>query len=424
MTRSRTLPPLVVTCVALAACGTGALPGCKRAADQDPPPCQDEAQPRALTLVDDDAFDLGPYLMQTTASSVVVMWRTLEPGSSVVEFGTGTEPDQTVTGDDDRTVHEVTVSGLSADTRYVYRARTGATTSLLHHFRTAPEPRSGFRFTVLGDSQGHPETSEPLFRAMAATNPHFVLHVGDVVSDGTVARQWKEQFFDPLRPLGHEVPTFVAIGNHERQSDTYFDLVSYPNTGTEPFHESSYAFTWGNGFVLVVDSTQFFWPVGGTETDLSTWVRDTVASDAARDATWRIAATHQSGYSEGWSPGECDGFDGFPPVRDFLLPLLAENGFHLFLAGHTHAYERGFKDGILQVITGGGGGSLDEWCRDWPHVTRFSAQHHWLSVTAGCDALEVRATGTDGGLIDRVLLRADRSGEIVEQSPADGGVSP
>jgi predicted phosphodiesterase len=401
------------------------VPGClegARKGGQAGAVCEDEHSPRNITVSDDHAFDLGPYLMHTTSTSVVVMWRTLEAGPSVVEYGPGEVPDRTVTVDALVTVHEVVVPGLEPDTRYAYRAKTGAVTSALHHFHTAPGALSGFRFTVMGDSQGHPEVSGPIFRAMADVGPHFLLHVGDVVSNGRDPLQWKDQFLGPLGPLGHEVPTYVAVGNHERQAGDFFSLVSYPNDGEDPVLESSYSFRWGNGFFLVLDSNQLFWPIGGGETDLSWWVRDAVASGEARSATWRVAATHQAGYSEGWSPGECNGFDGMPAVRDFLLPLLAENRFHLLLSGHTHAYERGFRDGILQVITGGGGGGLDEWCRDWPHVTRHVAQHHWLDVRATCSTLELTAVGMDGGVIDQVALSADQPGVLVRGwQPPDGG---
>jgi hypothetical protein len=257
--------------------------------------------------------------------------------------------------------------------------------------------------------------------AMLRRRPMLTLHVGDTVGDGSVEEQWIEQFFGPLRPLGHHVPTYVAIGNHERNDPSFFELVSYPpSVPGEPGAESTYSFTFGNAFFLVVDTNQLFHDIdlgGGevVETPISSWIKAELETAAARTAMWRFAMGHEPAITESWSPGDCDGYDGNAHVRDWLLPLLSAHRFHAYFSGHTHAYERGMLDGVLHVITGGGGGGLDEWCRDVPETDVVELVHHYLEIEADCAGMTLTAYRTDDDqVIDRVQLDPDRPGEIIE----------
>ncbi len=166
--------------------------------------------------------------------------------------------------------------------------------------------------------------------------------------------------------------------------------------------------TRGNVFLLVIDTNKPFAPGRGKETPISSWIRKRLDSREARQATWRIAVGHEPGYSECWTPGKCKEYDGTPAVRDWLLPLLAKNGFHAYLAGHTHAYERAEVDGMLQIITGGGGSKLDQHCRELPVNRKTRIAYHYLMVDAGEETLTMEAHGLTPGAkpFDRVEIRS------------------
>ena len=257
---------------------------------------------------------------------------------------------------------------------------------------------------------------------MADRYPFFALGAGDVVGDGSVELQWKTEFRDPLRPLGHSIPTWVAIGNHEKNSPFWYSHVSYPpSLPSDPGSESFYYFTYGNVFVLVIDTNKIFYdieidPENPTTTEASRWLRAALASDEAKAATWRIAMGHENAFSESWSPGDC-GYEGTTTVRKWLWPKLVENKFHAYLSGHTHAYERGMKDGVVQMILGGAGGGLDEWCKDFPETKVVRYVHHYLYFEAGCDTLKISAFTQENATtpFDTITLAQDRWGEIVSE---------
>ncbi len=73
-----------------------------------------------------------------TESQAIIDWSTNQPGSSVVEYGLGStlRTSQTETGEDGVLEHRVTLSRLTDDTPYFYRAISGTDTSDVFSFRT------------------------------------------------------------------------------------------------------------------------------------------------------------------------------------------------------------------------------------------------------------------------------------------------
>jgi hypothetical protein len=377
-----------------------------------------EPADRPLAGVADHTFLKGPYLMHVTTTSIVVMWESAMPTLGLVEYGVGDGLDLRAEEAAEAQIHEVRLEGLEPDSRYAYRVSSGDLISETHHFHTAPLPGSPIRYTVWGDSRSDPETCAAVVESMVPFHPYLNMNVGDVVEDGRILEQWSEEYFEPLRPLGHEVPSYVAIGNHEANALYFYDYFGYPYPEEDPWHETYYSFTYGNTFFVVIDTNKPFFPIGEAKLPQIVWFEEVIASPEAQAATWRVAFAHHPGWSEGWDPGGCGGYDGTPAVRSYLIPALAEHDFHVYFAGHTHDYERGFSDGLLQVISGGGGASLDQWCEDFDHVTAYASAYHHMQVTATCEELRVDAVALDGERLDHIVLRADAPGVISEEDPA------
>jgi len=392
------------------------------------PALGDNIPERPFRVVENSSFYIDPYLMNTTETSTVIMWETETPCIGTLEYGTSESLGKQIHDTETRKIHELKLDGLAVNTHYYYRVTSCGTTTPVFDFYTAPPKGSPVRFAVWGDDQSHPEISSVMFRAMADRFPYFLVSVGDVVGEGHVELEWKTEFLDPLRPLGHSIPTWVATGSHEENSQHFYDHVSFPQSiPGDPGSESFYSFTYGNIFFLVIDVQKVFYDV---ETDpehpktnaISAWLRGQLASQEAKDATWRIAIGHESAFSEGWS-SNCY-YKGMTPVAKWLWPKLAANHFHLYLAGHTHGYERGLKDGVVQIITGGGGGDLDQWCHDFPETTVTRYIHHYLAIESGCETLKISAYALDNQEtpFDTLTLDKDKWGEIAEEETEGGGL--
>ena len=153
--------------------------------------------------------------------------------------------------------------------------------------------------------------------------------------------------------------------------------------------------------VLDGNAPQIFW-----DSPEYVWLEETLASEAAQAAAWRLAVAHPPPWCEGWGH---PGYDGDVPMREAVRPLLEEGGVDVVFTGHAHDYERGELNGVLWIVTGGGGGSLDSWQQDVPHITGYEPVHHFVLVDVDGPTLEVRAIDLEENVIDHVeLTHGDR----------------
>ena len=242
----------------------------------------------------------------------------------------------------------------------------------------------------------------------------MVFNVGDIVDEG-LRPEYKEQHFDPTRHLGHFVPLYVAIGNHEwKEADgsaikdvpNFREYMAFPIVPELSIHELSYSFTFGDAFFLVLDNTldggHLFFPLGGIEMPLAKWLREQIESKEAADAKWRFAFMH-------YPPGSpChEEWMNIIATRDEVMPLLRENGFHALFVGHVHDYERHDWDGFPVIVTGGGGAGLEDvtLCTfPLPELVELQSVYHHVTVDLGDDEAHVRAVNLDGEVFDEITI--------------------
>jgi acid phosphatase type 7 len=361
---------------------------------------------------EDLAFHAGPWLGETTDTSVVVSWQTDEPGDSVVEFGDDAGYGGHATGEANTTLHEVRVEGLAPETRYHYRACTGETCTGDLTFATALQPGRPFRFAAYGDTQTEFETHALVSESIRESRPALVLIAGDVVGYGADRESYVTEFFEPARRRGHYIPTYAAPGNHDwkefdDQLQNFRDYFAHPFDPDVPLPEASYSFSYGDAFFIALDNTvdggHLFFPVGeGLSPPLWEWLQAQASSEAAQAARWRFAFFHyppQSACQETWF--------NMAGTQNHVLPLLQENGFQAVFTGHTHEYEHQLYDRIHVFIVGGGGGGIetDESCTfEVPELLFRQALHHHVTVDVEAEQATVRAVSMDGVEMDRVVL--------------------
>ena len=201
----------------------------------------------------------------------------------------------------------------------------------------------------------------------------FVLHTGDAVLSGADGRMWNVSFVPIVDRLirGADMPYFFSIGNHDatafpanqggRARGVHNTIAAMsrliPGEGAPRRLNGyfTYAFGFGNVFVMAVDSNMASDPVQVA------WVTDQLATlDRAR-FPHVVVFLHHPPVSSG-----PHGLGNLEPqtvaVRN-LMPLLRRYHVRLVLAGHEHFYdhwiERYTDDGreyrLDEVVTGGGG---------------------------------------------------------------------
>lgn len=96
-------------------------------------------------------------------------------------------------------------------------ARTRPYTWLLGDGVRSLDPRTGFRFVILGDTGEGDASQYTLLPIIRALDPHFMIINGDVAYPSGNSQDFTEGFFLPYSGLN--IPIWAVPGNHEYYSD-------------------------------------------------------------------------------------------------------------------------------------------------------------------------------------------------------------
>ncbi len=307
-----------------------------------------------LALSAQGGLTRGPYLQDSTSTSIVLRWRTSTAETSQVVFGTncnvldGTNCDALPV-----TEHLVTLTNLRPDTRYFYAI--GATNATLagpdaeHFFLTHPPPGTPkpIRVWVIGDAgtgSSNQIAVRDAFEMFNGTNTlHAWLQLGDNAYDVGSDAEYQAAMFDVYtNELRHAV-TWPTLGNHDTAQlseyvDTYpyFSIFTLPTAGeaggVPSGTEHYYSFDLGMVHFICLDSMTASRATNGA---MALWLQADLAVTTNR---WLVAFWHHPPYSKG--SHDSDSESQLIEMRQNFLPLLEAGGVDLVLSGHSHAYER------------------------------------------------------------------------------------
>jgi predicted MPP superfamily phosphohydrolase len=348
------------------------------------------------------------------AHEVSVLWVDLAPEQDAhvvldTPAGPKTFAAATDTGPGLGNQYEAALTGLAPAATYAYHV--GDRT---FHLTTAPEGPANFTFVALGD-MGIGATAQATETAVAALDPAFVLHSGDISYAEGRQNEWID-WFAMVEPVAARHPWITALGNHETYSGSSVTEVTmvadkrvvspvevafYHERFGLPGNELWYSFDWGGVHFVALDT----FSQAAISPDELTWLEEDLSGHG--NATWTVAFLHEPPYSSGTTHGSST------RVQGKLVPILEKHGVDLVLAGHEHNYERTWPlragsplretndttqgEGTVYVVSGGAGESL------YPFADKlggFSAAHssayHVLVLDVTPDAIEGRYVGTDG----------------------------
>jgi predicted phosphodiesterase len=348
-----------------------------------PTPTLTPAQATGVQLV------RGPYLQLVTPDSIIVVWETDLPVEGSVVYG---ETDAYGLRQDDPTAakkHAVTLSGLKPYTTYFYRIETqNAPLSQGYSLRTAAGPdQAAFNFVVFGDTRTQYDIHQSVVNRIVEMKPDFVLHVGDLVGSGVSPYDWVD-FFKIEQKLMAVAPLYPVLGNHESNSPLYFNAFYLPN------NKRWYTFDYGNTRIIGLEIDGFQETVD-PQNQQFTWLEETLASNTQ---PWVFVFFHAPintmlALEPNW-------------LDNILVPLFEKYNVSAVFAGHFHNYQRRVINGIIYVITGGGGAPLYkvEWGSTPPLV--YLSAYHAIDISIDRKKLTAVVQQPDGTEIDHFTLTA------------------
>ncbi len=227
--------------------------------------------------------------------------------------------------------NKAVVSGLKANTEYVYMVGDGNIMSDLRTFTTGKK-NVDTDFFIIGDMQDPDTTNlDAILDALQKSNvPYaFGIQTGDAVDNGGQYK-WFENVgsifskgYLSTRPILH------VLGNHEYYGD-FSGENSADFFGMEAVNNEAplaYSATYGNVYTAVINYAD---SSAANYTKAIDWVK----ADAAKsNAQWKVLALHQPPYYT--NPGGSNDI-----VNELIPPMVDELGIDFVFSGHDHSYAR------------------------------------------------------------------------------------
>ena len=303
----------------------------------------------------------GPYLQTGTSTSVVVKWRTNTSTESIVNYGTSLGVlSSNVTDNTPKINHEVTLSGLTPNTKYYFDIADGDGVYLAEdaemYIKTAPPIGTDqfVRAWILGDAgtanQDQRNVRDQYYSYVQneAINPDLtdmMLFLGDNAYNSGTDTEYQAALFDIYDDMLKKSVAWSTLGNHDgysadsnSQTGPYYDIFTFPTNGEagglSSGTEAYYSFDYANIHFIILESYETDRSVGGA---MYNWAMNDV-QNTTQD--WIVAIWHHPPYTKGShnSDTETELID----MRENFLPMLESSGVDLVLSGHSHSYERSY----------------------------------------------------------------------------------
>ncbi len=347
-----------------------------------------------LAAVGCDAADKlvgGPYVVNPAAArSATIGW--------VVETGgveTGSAPGQAGRRIPILRGEKVSMTGLKAGETVYYEIPGDAPLpERMGHFKVAPAGDASFHFVVFGDTRTRDDLHRRVVDAISKTDPDFVLHTGDLVTDGYDTAQWPN-FFNIERDLLKKTVFYPVLGNHERNNARFHEFFDV----NSPY----YSFNWGGIHFALLDTDIANWSVSPAErerfwTEQVRWLEQDLQK--AEKADFRFLVMHHppmtayqlASHMSKETPG--------------LVPICEKYKVKAVFAGHDHNYQHHLLNGVHYIITGGGGAPLAPVDDVIPGITqKVEKIEHFVNVSVAGKIVRIEAIALDGRKIDTIDLR-------------------
>jgi len=358
-----------------------------------------------------------PMLQDVRTNAMRLLWET--DGSTClhsIEWGRSNVTERTLTDietlqiDSTHFVHRANLTGLSIETDYVYRVRSGNAVTPRYSFRTAPKTETPFAVAWWGDNHQGTGILRTHVSNFLAQGVNLIAVAGDMVNSGNAISEWHDYWFKPLEHLNcsQTTPVVFARGNHDGEHALAYAYSALPG------NEAWFAFDYGNSRFIFLDSETS----SGETPEQLTWLRAELARPETQRAAFRVVCFHKPPFVNLWNGG---GYTGEAFVRNDWVPLLAQGNVDVVISGHAHNYNRGTTNGVTYIISGGGGGTLDtERVANWPLFTVEYSRYHYGLMEVDGNTMLWQAFDNNNQLIDMLVLPS-RVPEVVVTSQSPDG---
>jgi Calcineurin-like phosphoesterase len=346
----------------------------------------------------------GPFVTQTTKNSAIIWWTTDQMTTSelIVE---GHKP---LVSKTPSTHHEFKISALVPGKMYHYNTKSkinnDTVTSRQYNFKTAPIDGSNFSFAFTCDGRTgalgggdtaiegiNAKSAQVLAAGIHSKQPEFLIFTGDLISGYTSSeadyraqlQAWKRVYGG----LGHYIPLYAGMGNHESLLDTFADGSRFDKQGDKSaeavfatefvnptnapppeapglptYQEAVYSFDYGNAHFCQLNSDYWYSnksdtaggnPFGRLLPGQIRWLEADLQAARSRGQKHLFVFVHEPAFPNGGHVQDSLWEGGKKPAgvanRDKFWQIVSDAGVVAVFSGHEHNYSRTMIDSTTPV---------------------------------------------------------------------------
>jgi len=345
---------------------------------------------------------IGPYVQNMSDDEVTICWSTFEGTTSI------SNSDSVIQKVSQYRQHKSIITRLEANTTYSYDVLNDGTDKGKGNFTTFHEKTKEFHFAVLGDTRTRHDIHQRIVDRIIDEKPAFVVNTGDLVSRGNSMEDW-EHFFRINDKLIRNTPYYSVLGNHEQDSENYYNFFSMPG------NESYYFFSVGDALFVVLDmegpdyntpaylkgkSREAFWTNIGKEyfEKEKKWLENVLTLND--DAGYIFVFFHPTWYSIKKSRVE-----EAELRRKFWGDIFERHNVTAVLNGHDHYYHHAEHGGTHYIVTAGGGAPLYNTDAPQPETVKYKKIEHYMRIDVKRGQTIIKAIDIDGELIEEIKVK-------------------
>ena len=243
-----------------------------------------------------------------------------------------------------------------------------------------------FRFAMMGDSRDGEEVYIQLMKRALERKPHFIIHLGDMIPKPH-EKEW-QTFFEISRQVS--LPFFPVVGNHDVGTTTLGEEI-YRKQFFLPENKTYYAFCVGGILFVILDSEK---GRGRIINEQLSWLENILSSSKEKI---KLVFIHRPLFLPVDSLKKGRAMDKYPIERDDLHRLFLKNKVRAVFEADDHRYDRREQDGILYLISGGGGAPLTS-------LKEKGGFFHYVWISAQKEKIEGEVVDLEGQIKDSFVI--------------------
>ncbi len=227
---------------------------------------------------------------------------------------------------------------------------------------------------IYGDTRNDGKVQKRIISLGKSMGADFLVHLGDIAYTDLNDKDW-QKFFNDISSFGKVV--FTVKGNHEFPGFRYAEYL-YP---------SNYSFKIGDFNFIVLD--------GGTfpevlEVNLKRLLDRDMMNVVLIHEPFYTCSSHSS--------------DIFIALQKKFASYLKSYGIKYVISSHDHNYQRIERDGLVQIILGGGGAPLYKVKKSCQGLKNFSENYSFATMRIHKNKIFFRVYDINGKLIDSLVI--------------------